>query len=60
MKSLSTLLKAKKGQGLVEYTLIVFLVLFVFWFAVRGTSMGDAMGEQLNKVSDCVAAPFAC
>ena len=60
MKSLRTLLKAKDGQGLVEYTLIISLVVFVLWIAIKGTTVGTAMGDILSKVSDCVAAPFSC
>ena len=60
MKSLSKLVKAKGGKGLVEYTLIVFLVTFVFWVAIKGTTLGTAMGDIMNKVSDCLTAPFSC
>jgi len=34
------------GQGLVEYTLIVFLVAFVFWVAVKNTSVGDTLATD--------------
>jgi Flp pilus assembly pilin Flp len=48
------------GQGLVEYTLIVFLVSFVFWVAVKNTSVGDTLVTDLQMVADCVSAPFSC
>jgi Flp pilus assembly pilin Flp len=48
------------GQGLVEYTLIVFLVAFVFWVAVKNTSVGDTLATDLQMVADCVSAPFSC
>ena len=60
MKLLRKLLKETDGQGLVEYTLIVFLVAFVFWIAIKNTSAGTAMGDMWSKVSDCVTSPFAC
>jgi Flp pilus assembly pilin Flp len=48
------------GQGLVEYTLIVFLVALVFWVAVKNTSVGDTLVTDLQMVADCVNAPFSC
>jgi len=55
---LRKLLNDTDGQGLVEYTLIVFLVAFVFWVAIKDTTAGTAMGDMWSKVSDCVATPF--
>jgi Flp pilus assembly pilin Flp len=60
MKVLRKLLNDTDGQGLVEYTLIVFLVAFVFWVAIKDTTAGSAMGDVWSKVSDCVVAPFSC
>jgi len=60
MKVLRKLLNDTDGQGLVEYTLIVFLVAFVFWVAIKDTTAGTAMGDMWSKVSDCVAVPFSC
>ena len=52
--------KDTKGQGLVEYMLVVFLVAFVFWVVIKDTTAGTAMGELWSRVSSCVAAPFSC
>jgi Flp pilus assembly pilin Flp len=60
MKVFRKLLRDTGGQGLVEYTLIVFLVAFVFWVAIKDTTAGTAMGDIWSKVSDCVASPFSC
>jgi Flp pilus assembly pilin Flp len=60
MNVLKKLLKETDGQGLVEYTLIVFLVAFMFWVAIKNTGAGAAMGDMWSRVSDCVASPFAC
>ena len=55
-----TLLKDRAGQGLVEYTLIVFLVVLVFWLAVKNTTAGTAMANLWTQVSTCVTTPFSC
>ena len=50
----------ERGQGLMEYTLIVFLVALVFWGGMRSTNIGDELAGSLSKVVDCITAPFAC
>ena len=60
MKLLRKLLKETDGQGLVEYTLIVFLVAFMFWAAIKDTTVGTVMENMWSQVSDCVASPFSC
>jgi Flp pilus assembly pilin Flp len=62
MKIPSKVLKDTSGQGLVEYTLIVFMVVFVIWIAIKGTTVGvgTSMGDVWTKITSCVAAPFSC
>ena len=36
-----TKLRSERGQGLMEYTLVVFLVALVFWGGMKGTNIGD-------------------
>ena len=55
-KSLAT----ERGQGLVEYTLIVLFVVLVFWVAVKGTNLDEALGSTWGKIQDCVGSPFTC
>ncbi len=50
----------KKGQGLVEYTLIVVLVAMVFWVAVKNTGVGNQLSSGWSKVMSCVDKPFTC
>jgi len=50
----------QRGQGLMEYTLIVFLVTLGFWGAMKGTDIGPELVSTWSKVVDCVTAPFAC
>jgi Flp pilus assembly pilin Flp len=49
-----------RGQGLVEYTLIIFLVALVIWGAMKGTNIGDEMAVIWGKVTDCLGGPFSC
>jgi Flp pilus assembly pilin Flp len=60
MKIPSKVLKDTSGQGLVEYTLIVFMVVFIIWIAIKDTTAGTAMGDVWTKITGCVAAPFSC
>ncbi|HEY6366872.1 MAG TPA: hypothetical protein VI585_19000 [Candidatus Binatia bacterium] len=55
-KSLTT----EQGQGLVEYSLIVHLVVLVFWVAVKGTGMGDALANSWDTIEACTGSPFSC
>jgi Flp pilus assembly pilin Flp len=54
------LVAEEHGQGLVEYTLIVFLVAFVFWVAMKDTSVGTTLADNWTRITDCVSAPFSC
>ena len=53
-------LRDERGQGLMEYTLIVFLVALVFWGGMRSTNIGDELAGSWSKVIDCISAPFSC
>jgi Flp pilus assembly pilin Flp len=55
-KSLTT----ERGQGLVEYSLIVLLVVLVFWFAVKGNGTGTALAGIWSTIDVCVGSPFSC
>ncbi len=55
-----TKLQSERGQGLMEYTLIVFLVTLVFWGGMRATNIGDELAGSWSKVIECVSAPFSC
>ena len=48
-------MRNQKGQGLVEYTLIVVLVSLVFWTGVKNTKVGSSFQSQWGNVRDCVA-----
>lgn len=59
--SLATRLwREEKGQGLVEYTLVVLLVALVFWMGVRDTQVGSHLANGWSKVTACATAPLAC
>lgn len=49
-----------KGQGLVEYTLIVVLVALVFWVAIKNTNIGSVLAASWGRVSSCVGDPANC
>jgi Flp pilus assembly pilin Flp len=59
MKPLKNL-RNERGQALMEYTLIVFLVALVFWGGMKSTNIGDELAVSWSNVVDCVAAPFSC
>ena len=49
-----------KGQGLVEYTLIVLLVALGFWVGIRNTDLGNHLASGWSKVSACIETPTDC
>lgn len=59
MKPLKNL-RNERGQGLMEYTLIIFLVALVFWGGMKSTNIGDELAVNWSNVVDCVSAPFSC
>lgn len=60
MEFLKRLTKEQRGQGLVEYTLIVLLVALVFWVAIKNTDIGNQLASGWSKVTACVADPAGC
>jgi len=60
MMALGKVWRSKSGQGLVEYTLIVMLVVLVFWLAIKNTTAGTAMANIWTQVTTCVSSPFVC
>jgi pilus assembly protein Flp/PilA len=50
MELLKRLVVEEEGQGLVEYTLMVLLVVLVFWVAIRSTNIGGALSGAWNDV----------
>ena len=60
MKLIIMKLRNLRGQGLMEYTLIVFLVTLGFWAAMKGTDIGPELAASSTKVVTCVSAPFSC
>lgn len=48
------------GQGLVEYTLILFLVTLVFWLEVKDTDVVQVLARQWDKIAECLSAAFSC
>jgi Flp pilus assembly pilin Flp len=50
----------ERGQGLVEYTLIVVLVALVFWVAIKNTDVGNRLASGWSMVAACVDDPANC
>jgi Flp pilus assembly pilin Flp len=50
----------QKGQGLVEYTLIVLLVALVFWVGIKNTDIANQLASGWSKVTACVETPSDC
>jgi Flp pilus assembly pilin Flp len=50
----------QRGQGLVEYTLIVLLVALAFWVGIKNTDVGSHLASGWSRVTACVVAPEAC
>ena len=53
-------LAQERGQGLIEYTLIVFFVALVLWLGVKNTNAGNVLTGHWNTITDCVGSPFSC
>jgi Flp pilus assembly pilin Flp len=60
MKILQRLVSEEDGQGLIEYTLILFFVAFVIWIAIKDTTAGALLTNNWSRITDCVSAPFSC
>jgi Flp pilus assembly pilin Flp len=52
MELLKRLVVEEEGQGLVEYTLMVLLVVLVFWVAIRNTNIGGALTAAWTDVTN--------
>ncbi|HXG50510.1 MAG TPA: hypothetical protein VNN77_03775 [candidate division Zixibacteria bacterium] len=50
----------ESGQGMVEYTFIVLLVVLVFWLGVKDTDIGKLLAQGWEAITSCAAAPFSC
>ncbi len=60
MVLLKRLTREERGQGLVEYTLIVLLVALVFWVAIKDTNIGNQLASGWSRVTACIADPAGC
>jgi Flp pilus assembly pilin Flp len=60
MELLKRLMVEEDGQGLVEYALIVLLVVFVFWMAIKGTNIGSQLSDAWTKIGTCLENPTTC
>jgi Flp pilus assembly pilin Flp len=60
MELLKRLFVEEDGQGLVEYALIVLLVVFVFWLAIKNTNIGNQLSASWSNIGSCLAAPMSC
>jgi Flp pilus assembly pilin Flp len=56
MNLLAGLIVDQKGQGIVEYTLMIGLVVLIIWTAVNATGVGDFLSERWDSVESIVAA----
>src|SRR5512147_474 len=45
----------QNGQALVEYTLVVLLVTFVFWLGIRDTDFGQGLQTAWTRVSGSIS-----
>jgi Flp pilus assembly pilin Flp len=60
MKFLKRLLSEERRQGMAEYALIVFLVMFAFWLSIKDTNIGDELVSIWSNIVVCLGAPFSC
>jgi Flp pilus assembly pilin Flp len=58
--NLQNKLTEERGQGLVEYTVIVLFVVLMLWVGVKYTSTGDSLTGIWNTITGCVGSPLAC
>ena len=52
MELLKRLMTEEEGQGIVEYALIVALVVFIIWIAVKASGIGNKVKDVFLKVGD--------
>jgi Flp pilus assembly pilin Flp len=60
MELLRGLIYEETGQGLVEYSLILLLVVFIFWVAIKNTNIANHISASWSNISSCLAAPAVC
>lgn len=60
MDFLKKRLTQEDGQGLVEYTVILLLVVFIFWVAVKDTNIGSQIAIAWSNIASCLGGPFSC
>ena len=60
MQVLKKLSSQQNGQGIVEYTMILFLVAFALWVALKDTTVASALTDNWTTILTCVSSPFAC
>jgi len=60
MELFKRLMVEEDGQGLVEYALIVLLVVFVFWLAIKDTNIGNQLSAAWENIGSCLADPQGC
>jgi Flp pilus assembly pilin Flp len=60
MELFKRLIIEEDGQGLVEYALIVLLVVFVFWIAIKNTNIGNQLSAAWSNIGSCLADPQGC
>jgi Flp pilus assembly pilin Flp len=60
MEFFKRLVIEEDGQGLVEYALIVLLVVFVFWVAIKNTDIGSQLANAWSSIGSCLADPTGC
>jgi hypothetical protein len=58
MKSPGRRLRNQRGQGLIEYTLVVLLVTLGFWLGVKDSNTGLYLAKNWSQIRDCVSQPF--
>jgi pilus assembly protein Flp/PilA len=59
MELLKRLVVEEEGQGLVEYSLIVLLVALVFWVAIKGVGVDQALQTTWGDITQCLTAGTA-
>jgi Flp pilus assembly pilin Flp len=52
---LKRLVVEEEGQGITEYALILGLVVFVIWFAVRASNIGGEVANLFTQVGTVIA-----
>ncbi|MFQ5684508.1 MAG: Flp family type IVb pilin [Candidatus Binatia bacterium] len=59
MGFLKRLFSEEDGQGITEYALILALVVFVIWLAVKATGIGESVSNVFTNVGSVLDNPTA-